>query len=488
MLAELADIEARPPEHQNADLRCRRASLLDRLGRTDEARDVFLQVLAADPAHEAALGALGALLSRTGYRSAALTVFREAAHRHPRSAARVNLGNLLRQSGEAEAALAEFRAALQADPNHPQAHQGLGDLLAEQGDQAGAAHHWALGYRDHAVHSWTWRGADKPIRVLMPISVANGNIAARQILDDRIFAVTTLAMEYFTASDLPAHDVVLNAIGDADACAIALAKTLALAERVRAPIINHPAQVLKTGREAMAARLGAIAGITVPRIRRFARTDLAGESGARLLEDHGFRFPLLLRAVGHHTGRHFTKIDEGSQLAASLHPLPGDKILAISFIGSDWKDGLARKGRVMWIDGRLYPLHWAVSDCWKVHYFSAGMERQASHRAEEARFLADMAGVLGETAVAGLRMIGQALNLDYGGIDFGLSAEGQIVVYEANATMAIVPPAAGAMWDYRRPASDVALLAAQTMITRKSGCMVEGQGLRDKNWGVRPSG
>jgi hypothetical protein len=34
--------------------------------------------------------------------------------------------------------------------------------------------------------------------------------------------------------------------------------------------------------------------------------------------------------------------------------------------------------------------------------------------------------------------------------------------------MAIVPPPSGAKWDYRRPAAEVALLAAQTMIRRRS--------------------
>jgi len=469
LLAELDDIEARLKQQQNTDLRCRMAVLLDKLGRTDEARDGFLQVLAIDPSHAAALGALGALLSRTGYLRAALTVFREAAQQHPRSApARVNLGNLLRQSGETAAAMAEFQAALAAEPDHPQAHQGFGDLLADQGDDAGAAHHWALGYRDHAAHAWTWRGSVAPIRVLMPISVANGNIAARKILDDRIFAVTTLAMEFYQMADLPPHDVVLNAVGDADACALALTKTLALAERVCAPIINHPAHVLNTGREAMAARLGAIPGIIVPRIRRFARKNLAGPSGARLLANEGFECPLLLRTPGHHTGRHFIKVAAHSKLAEATESLQGDDVLAISFVESAWNDGFVRKGRVMWIDGILYPLHWAVSDHWKVHYFSAAMAENAAHRAEEARFLSDMAGFLGYEAVGGLRMIAEILHLDYGGIDFGLSAEGQIIVYEANATMAIVPPPSGAKWDYRRPAAEVALLAAQTMIRRRS--------------------
>ncbi|MGH9484641.1 MAG: hypothetical protein ACRD1F_06255, partial [Terriglobales bacterium] len=39
---------------------------------------------------------------------------------------------------------------------------------------------------------------------------------------------------------------------------------------------------------------------------------------------------------------------------------------------------------------------------------------------------------------------------EYGGIDFGLNAGGDLLLYEANATMAVLPPEPGEKWDYRR--------------------------------------
>ena len=41
----------------------------------------------------------------------------------------------------------------------------------------------------------------------------------------------------------------------------------------------------------------------------------------------------------------------------------------------------------MMIDGRLYPLHLAVSRRWKIHFFSADMSDSAEHRAEDRAFL-----------------------------------------------------------------------------------------------------
>jgi hypothetical protein len=106
----------------------------------------------------------------------------------------------------------------------------------------------------------------------------------------------------------------------------------------------------------------------------------------------------------------------------------------------------------MTIDGNLYPLHLAVSSHWKIHYFRAEMADRPEYRAEEAAFLEDMPGALGPLAMNGLRQIQSALGLDYGGIDFGLNARGEVLVFEANATMAVNPPEPGERWNYRLPA------------------------------------
>jgi hypothetical protein len=76
------------------------------------------------------------------------------------------------------------------------------------------------------------------------------------------------------------------------------------------------------------------------------------------------------------------------------------------------------------------------------------------HRAEEAEFLSNMPGVLGKRAMDALREIQKTLGLDYGGIDFGLNEKGEVLLFEANATMAVIPPDADSRWDYRRPAAE----------------------------------
>jgi hypothetical protein len=125
----------------------------------------------------------------------------------------------------------------------------------------------------------------------------------------------------------------------------------------------------------------------------------------------------------------------------------------------------------MMVDGALLPLHLAVSPHWKVHHFTADMQDRPEHRAEEAAFLADMRAVLGQTALAALGRIGAALGLDYGGIDFALSPRGEVLLFEANATMTVVPPVAGSIWEYRRVAVEAVIERTRAMLLRRAQCL-----------------
>ena len=151
-------------------------------------------------------------------------------------------------------------------------------------------------------------------------------------------------------------------------------------------------------------------------------------------------------------GQHFVRVDSPQELASAAAELPGDELIAIEYLDARAEDGYARKYRVMMIGGKLYPLHLAVSQNWKIHYFSADMAERADHRLEEEKFLDDMAGVVGEKGMNALNLLQAALGLDYGGIDFGLNHEGEILLFEANATMVVEQPAPDSRWDYRRKA------------------------------------
>ncbi|HBK05851.1 MAG TPA: hypothetical protein DDZ81_08280, partial [Acetobacteraceae bacterium] len=192
-------------------------------------------------------------------------------------------------------------------------------------------------------------------------------------------------------------------------------------------------------------------------------------AGAAGIATRGFTFPLLLRSPGYHTGRNFILVEKADELSAAAAGLPGNELLAIEYLDARGKDRSARKYRAMMIGGKIHPLHLAISRNWKVHYFTSDMADQPDHRAEEAAFLADMPAVLGDKAMGALEQIRDALGLDYAGVDFGLGADGELLLFEANATMVIAAPAPDERWAYRRGAITAVTDAVVAMIREKAG-------------------
>jgi glutathione synthase/RimK-type ligase-like ATP-grasp enzyme len=211
-----------------------------------------------------------------------------------------------------------------------------------------------------------------------------------------------------------------------------------------------------------------VPGVVTPRTIAIAHDILAGPEGADAIAEHQFTFPLLLRSPGYHTGRNFIIVESAAELSAAAASLPGSDLLAIEYLDARGQDGSARKYRVMMIGGKIYPLHLAISRDWKVHYFTSDMADKTDHRLEEAAFLADMPAVLGDKAYHALEGIRDALGLDYAGIDFGLNADGDLLLFEANATMVIAVPDNDERWAYRRTAITGIIDTVVAMIRQKA--------------------
>jgi glutathione synthase/RimK-type ligase-like ATP-grasp enzyme len=78
------------------------------------------------------------------------------------------------------------------------------------------------------------------------------------------------------------------------------------------------------------------------------------------------------------------------------------------------------------------------------------MTQSAEHRAEDEAFLEEMPAVLGERAMRALDNIREAVGLDYAGIDFSLGREGEVLLFETNATMVVPGVPKEEKWNYRR--------------------------------------
>jgi hypothetical protein len=467
-LQQLDQVLARDPDA--TDARAERAGLLREQGRFEDAKRDYLELLRRKPDDFAALNDFGMLVLNAGYREAARWLLGEAVRRHPDNAnGRVNLANLLFLLNEQAAAREHFDAALKIDPGHIHAHRGMANLLAALGDMTGARAHRDQGFKGHALTVLPYRGEGMPINVLLLVSAAGGNIPTNSLLDDRQFQTSALVTDYADPIlALPPHDLVFNSIGDADLCGEGLEAACAIVARTTRSVINHPTHVLRTGRAANVARLRGLPNVVVPQMTKLPKRTLMEPDAAAKIASDGFVFPLLVRAPGFHTGHHFAHVETPEELARAVKDFPGDDVWLIERLNARDGAGMYRKYRAMFVGGTLYPLHLAVSRDWKVHYFTADMAGSPENRAKDEEFLTDMAGTIGPNAMIGLERIRTALDLDYGGIDFAVNPQGDILFFEANATMVVTPPLLDPKWAYRRPAVEAVLAAVHTMLVGRS--------------------
>ena len=236
------------------------------------AKRAYLEVLGQDPTNFFALNELGTLALAGGFRSAARTAYSQAIAHHPgNKVARVNLANVLREDNDPRGAKAHYEAALAIDPDLPEAHQGMAWVLTELGLE-GADGHRKRGYAGHALVTKPYRGVGRGVPILLLVSARGGNIPTQLWIDDRRFTIHALYADFVDFDlKLPRHELVVNAIGDADLCAGALERAEKILTRSGAPLINRPACVRPTGRADNARRLAGIPGMIVPRIDRVSR-------------------------------------------------------------------------------------------------------------------------------------------------------------------------------------------------------------------------
>jgi Flp pilus assembly protein TadD/glutathione synthase/RimK-type ligase-like ATP-grasp enzyme len=431
-----------------------RGNILERMGRNLEAQNAYVELLDFAPGHLGALNQLGNLLTAAGNKVEARRLFSDAIAKFPNDPmSRVNLASLLIEEDEMEKAREHCEMALKFDPNCRQAHSGLLLIFTKLGKLEQAAWHRRAAFQGRCVIPVSYRGVRSPITVLELISTTRCVSRITSFLLASVFQKYLVVTDFYDSTTiLPPHQLVVNSIGDADLAATALVNAQSLLAHTAAPVINPPAAVLATGRCEIARRLSTIPGVIAPKTVTLSRKLLVAPDVRTTLTDRGFEFPLLLRSPGFHGGNHFLRVETLEELPAAVAQLPGAELTVIQYLDGRAPDGKTRKYRVMMIDGRLYPLHAAVSSDWKIHYFSAGMADHPEYRAEDAEFIENMAGVIGLRAMAALEQIQKTLGLDYGGIDFGLNDKGDVLLFEANATMTVIPPDADKRWDYRRPA------------------------------------
>lgn len=411
------------------------AEQLERQGEVVLARDRYLDILRRRPNHFDALWKLGRLLKSTHYRHASRLTFSQLVEAYPNDpTGYLELAHLSREEAQWDCARDYYLSAIDRNSRLWSAYQGLSYVLEELGDSGLAAYYRDMGFSAEPLQQVSYTGRDRsPIRVLHLVSSTGGNTPTALFLRADRYQIENLVVEYWPRGrQIPDHDVVFNAISDADVAYPALVATQTFKAQL-GPTINAPWALQTTGRISMASRLSGIPGVRVPRIAQYAKREL--EKRPTLLSQEGFTFPVLLRSVGFHGGRYFHRVASDNQLVDVMTHLPERDVWVIEMLPSAHDTGEYHKYRMMMVQRTLYPIHSVFSRQWKVHDYTGS--RDITYRDREVPFLMDARTTLGEAVWERLLEIVQRCPWDYGGIDFDVSDTGEVMVFEANATMAI---------------------------------------------------
>jgi tetratricopeptide (TPR) repeat protein len=434
------------------------------LQRYADAADSYRAVLLQFPDFHAMRLNVAHALIELGQLEEAEAVLRETITRGPDfAAAHASLGSLYMRLDRYDLAEAPTRQALTLDPAIIPARQNLAAILDLRDDPEAIIHRDAA-YRRQQIFVESAPGAE--LTALIVTASGRGNLPYTYLLPRSRFNRILWHVAYAPpgqAQALPPHDFIINAVGDPDAAPEALRAAEAFAASCAHPVINSPRAIARTGRANMPELLAGIPGLMVPRTMRLR--PVTGDT-AKDIAGSRLRFPIILRPAGRHGGEGANLIRSESGLAGL--PGLGDDLYATEFANYRSADGWYRKYRMIFVDREPFPYHLAIGSRWLLHYTTSAMENDESRREEEADFLRDPVGALGQGAMAAIRMVASRLDLDFAGMDFSQLPDGQILFFEANATM-LVHPEEEARFAYKNAAVTAIIDAVEAMIARRLG-------------------
>jgi hypothetical protein len=366
-------------------------------------------------------------------------------------------------TGEIESLRARSYDVLRRDPDARDAHLRLYEVEQMLGRPAAAIEHLRAALRTSRVVTLPARRQPAEIAVLALSRVApwEANTPLELIVDDER---TTLHRYYLDDDDVrlpeepaPPYDVLFNTIAESERARHALELAARFAERSAVRPINSPAAVARLGRSDVARIFAASTTILVPPIER---------ADAAALRVRPPAMPFVIRPVGSQAGFALARIDAPPELQTYLDEHPHDAYFVMPFVDYRSADGFYRKYRVMFVDGAPYACHLAISPRWMIHYYNAAMAEHAWMRDEEARFLADLGGVLGGTPAKALREIAAAIPLEYFGVDCAIAPDGRLLLFEADAAMLVHGTDPTDLYPYK-PAAYRRIKAALTALLRR---------------------
>jgi hypothetical protein len=304
----------------------------------------------------------------------------------------------------------------------------------------------------------TSHGAGTGLHILAFVTA--GDLMANTPLDFLLEGSDAVLTTYYVEgsapppSEVPDHDIAFLAISHADDGCAALDGLGGAFDAWPRPVMNGRAELIAAlSRDGVASRFAGHPSILCPATRRVDRSTLEAVAGGlplRALHD-GLAYPIIVRPTGSHAGNGLQKVNGPTELAAYLADLSAAEFFIASFFDYSGDDGLFRKLRVVFVRGRPFVSHMAVSARWMVHYLNADMG-DAANRAEEAVAMETFDQGFAVRHRAAFEALTEAFGLDYYGIDCAETRDGRLLVFEADVAMIVHAMDPEDAYPYKKPA------------------------------------
>jgi hypothetical protein len=270
---------------------------------------------------------------------------------------------------------------------------------------------------------------------------------------------------------LPDHDVAIVIASDSEECRDALRIIDRVAPRWPRPMLNPPHLVCNLDRDKLHQLLRGIEGLDIPATLGVTRAQLSDVAGSSLpFADIAaeLQFPVIVRPRGSHAGVGLAKADDCAALDRYLADRPEQEFFVSRFVDYASDDGLFRKYRVVFVDGRPYACHMAIADRWDIWYLNAGMSDSAPKRLEEETFMGTFDIGFGRRHQTALTGIADRIGLDYFTIDCAENNRGDLLVFEADNTAVVHNMDSPVLFPYKPPQMRAIFEAFAAMLHRRA--------------------
>ena len=265
------------------------------------------------------------------------------------------------------------------------------------------------------------------------------NMPIEFLLDGSDIELMTLYVmpEIDWPASLPDHDIAIVIASDSEQCRDALRKIDSAATLWPRPLLNAPNLVCNLDRDKLHRLLDGITGVAMPATTAVTREQLLQLSPSVDVFDDiavDLAFPVIVRPRGSHAGAGLARLDDREAIKSYLETRPEQEFFVARFVDYSDRDGLFRKYRIVFIDGRPYACHMAIADRWDIWYLNAGMSASAAKRLEEQTFMQTFDMAFARRHAAALAGISRRIGLDYFTVDCAETKDGSLLIFEADNT------------------------------------------------------